>query len=47
MKLLENDVALITVLTLFLFSLVRFQDSAPGAAPEGGERDRASLQARP
>jgi hypothetical protein len=26
MKLLENDVALITILTLLLFSLVKFQD---------------------
>ena len=27
MKLLENDVALITILTLLLFSLVKFQDA--------------------
>jgi hypothetical protein len=27
MKLLESDVALITILTLLLFSLVKFQDA--------------------
>jgi hypothetical protein len=27
MKLLESDVAIITILTLLLFSLVRFQDA--------------------
>jgi hypothetical protein len=36
MKLLENDVALITILTLLLFSLVKFQDALgdSGAAAE-------------
>ena len=37
MKLLENDVALITILTLLLFSLVKFQDvlgDSSGAAAE-------------
>jgi hypothetical protein len=36
MKLLENDVALITILTLLLFSLVKFQDvlGDSGAAAE-------------
>lgn len=42
MKLLENDVAIITILTLLLFSLVRFQDAAPGTSPEAASRNPAS-----
>ena len=47
MRLLENDVALVTILTLLLFSMVKFQEVPGDSTPVVQDRTGAAVEWRP